>query len=199
MTPSRWQESSVDRATEPSTHPDRIPPGTGAEECTGRLAVRGRRYMISAVHYLPTMGGLRILARRGNALDASVAAGLCINVVQLHMAMFGGAAPIIISLAPKGTEPRRVVTISGLGRWPRAATLEGYLAKYGGDLPGGVPRTVTPAAPDAWLTALAEFGPLSLAEVLAPALELAEKGFPLRAEPQRYIASAAKPGGAIAR
>ncbi len=76
----------------------------------------------------------------GNAIDAGVAAGLCINVVQPHMAMFGGVAPIIISLAPKGTEPRRVVTISGLGRWPRAATLEGYLAKYSGNLPGGLPQ-----------------------------------------------------------
>lgn len=200
MTAPRMGEKSVDRAAELSTHPDRIPPsGAGAEEFTGRPTVRGRRQMIAAVHYLATMGGLRILERGGNAIDAGVAAGLCINVVQPHMAMFGGVAPIILSLAPKGTEPRRVVTISGLGRWPRAATLAGYVAKYGGDLPGGLPRTVTPAAPDAWLTALAEFGTLSLAEVLAPALELAEEGFPLHAELQRYIANAAKPGGAIAR
>src|SRR3954447_20273771 len=65
----------------------------------GRPSVRGRRYMISAVHYLATMGGLQVLERGGNAIDAGVAAGVCINVVQPQLAMFGGVAPIIISLA----------------------------------------------------------------------------------------------------
>ena len=84
------------------------------ETFTGRPAVRGRRHMISAVHYLATMGGLRVLQAGGNAIDAGVAAGLCINVVQPQLAMFGGVAPIVI--APAGGEP---VAISGLGRWPR--------------------------------------------------------------------------------
>src|SRR5687768_5415033 len=119
---------------------------------TGRPAVKGQRHMISTVHYLATMGGLRVLAQGGNAVDAGVAAGLCINVVQPQLAMFGGVAPIVI--APAGGPP---VSISGLGRWPRAATLERYLAEYGGAMPGGLGRTVMPAAPDAWLTALAEF------------------------------------------
>ena len=86
--------------------------------------------MISSVHYLATMGGLRILQRGGNAIDAGVAAGICINVVQPQLAMFGGVAPIIISPAPPpagapgarpGGSTPDVVTISGLGRWPRAA------------------------------------------------------------------------------
>jgi gamma-glutamyltranspeptidase / glutathione hydrolase len=89
--------------------------------------------------------------------------------------------------------------ISGLGRWPRAANLQDYLARYGGDLPGGLPRVVTPAAPDAWLTALAEFGTRSLAEVLEPALELAEEGFPLHPELHRAVSGAARPGGACER
>src|SRR5207244_1737683 len=113
---------------------------------------------------------------------------LCINVVQPQLAMFGGVAPIIISLAQgadaagngragRANPADEVVTISGLGRWPRAASREQYVARYAGDLPGGLPRTVTPAAPDAWLTALAEYGTQSLAEVLAPAIELAAEGF----------------------
>ena len=164
------------------------------ETFTGRPAVRGRRHMISAVHYLATMGGLRLLQAGGNAIDAGVAAGLCINVVQPQLAMFGGVAPIVI--APAGGEP---VAISGLGRWPRAASLDDYLARYGGEMPGGLGRTVTPAAPDAWLTALAEYGTRSLDEAMAPALELAEEGFPLGPELRRAIALAAAPGGAFAR
>ena len=60
-------------------------------------------------------------------------------------------------------------------------------------MPGGLGRTVTPAAPDAWLTALAEYGTCSLEEALAPALELAEEGFPLGPELRRAIALAAAP------
>src|SRR5919202_1825842 len=160
----------------------------------GRPTVRGRRYMISAVHYLATMGGLQVLERGGNAIDAGVAAGLCINVVQPQLAMFGGVAPIVV--APASGEP---VQISGLGRWPRAATLDLYRRKYGDTMPGGLGRTVTPAAPDAWLTALAEYGTRSLADALAPALDLAEGGFPLGPELQRAISNAARPGGAFER
>src|SRR5947209_5728241 len=58
-----------------------------AETFTGRPSVRGRQHMISAVHYLATMGGLQVLERGGNAIDAGVAAGLCINVVQPQLAM----------------------------------------------------------------------------------------------------------------
>jgi len=161
---------------------------------TGRPSVKGRHHMISSVHYLATVGGLRILQRGGNAIDAGVAAGLCINVVQPQLAMFGGVAPIIV--APAGQPP---VAISGLGRWPRAATIERYLEEYSGTMPGGLGRTITPAAPDAWLTALAEYGTLSLDQVLEPALTLAEEGFPLGPELRRAIVAAAAPGGAFER
>src|SRR5687767_696611 len=174
-------------------------PGSGRElmdeaTFTGRPSVKGRRHVISAVHYLATIGGLRILERGGNAIDAGVAAGLCINVVQPQLAMFGGVAPIVI--APAGGTP---VTISGLGRWPRAVTLERYLTEHGGAVPGGLGRAVTLAAPDAWLTALAEYGTLTLEATLEPALTLAEEGFPLGPELHRAIAGAAAPGGGFER
>jgi gamma-glutamyltranspeptidase / glutathione hydrolase len=166
-------------------------------EFVGRPSIRGRRHMVAAMHYLATMGGLRVLERGGNAVDAGVAAGICLNVVAPQEAMFGGVAPIIVSLnRPAG---RQVVVISGLGRWPKAARLEDYLARYGGDLPAGLPRTVTPAAPDAWLTALAEFGTMRLEEVLQPALELAGEGFPMWHQLRDHIAGAAQPGGASTR
>src|SRR3990172_4348875 len=62
--------------------------------------------------------------------------------------------------------------------WPRALDLDAYRARHGDDMPYGMPRVVTPGAPDAWLTALARYGRLTLAEVLAPAMELCE-GFPV--------------------
>ena len=112
--------------------------------------------------------------RGGSAIDAGVAAGIALNVVERHLTDFGGVAPIIV-YRPGMAGPE---SIDGLGRWPASLDLDGYRAKYGDDMPIGTPRSVTPAACDAWLTALARHGRLTLAEVLAPAIELCD-GFPV--------------------
>ncbi len=134
----------------------------------------GARYMVSSAHYLATAAGVRILERGGNAADAGVAAGLVINVVEPHLTNFGGVAPIIFARADGHVE-----TISGLGRWPKAATLDAVRERGGGDLPPGILRTITPAAVDAWITALARFGSMSFAQIAEPAIDLAENGFPV--------------------
>lgn len=140
-----------------------------------RPSIRGKQYMVSSLHYLATMAGVRILDNGGNAADAGVATGICINVLEPQMAHFGGVAPIIY--APGSGAP--VETISGLGRWPRAASMDFFHEHHNGDLPLGLLRTVTPAAPDAWLTALARYGTLTFEEVIQPALDLADRGFPV--------------------
>ena len=118
------------------------------------------------------MAGLRILEAGGNAADAGVATGICLNVLETELTHFGGVAPIIY--APGDGRP--VETISGLGRWPKAASLDYFQTQHGNELPFGVLRCVTPAAPDAWLTALARYGTMTFEEVIQPALELAEQG-----------------------
>ncbi|MBI2323640.1 MAG: gamma-glutamyltransferase family protein [Chloroflexi bacterium] len=130
--------------------------------------------MVSSTHYLSSLAGLRMFPRGGNAVDAGVAAGIALNVVEPHLTSFGGVAPIVV-FGPGMQEP---VTIDGLGRWPRGLDLTTYRSRHGDDMPLGAPRMVTPGAPDAWLTALARYGRLSLAEVLAPAIELCD-GFPV--------------------
>ncbi|MCH8291032.1 gamma-glutamyltransferase family protein [Candidatus Poribacteria bacterium] len=143
-----------------------------------RPSVRGKRYLVSSLHYLSTMAGVRILESGGNAADAGVATGICINVLQPGSAHFGGVAPIIYCPA----SGRPVETISGLGRWPKAASMEYFHKHHSGDMPTGILRTVTPAAPDAWLTALARFGTMTFEEVVQPALDLAENGRPVDAQ-----------------
>ena len=110
----------------------------------------------------------------GNAIDAGVAAGIALNVLERHLTDFGGVAPIIV-FRPGMAAPE---TIDGLGHWPASLDLDTYRARHGDDMPIGVERSVTPAAADAWLTALARHGRLSLAEVLAPSIELCD-GFPV--------------------
>ena len=138
-----------------------------------RPSVGGVTHMVSSGHYLAAAAGYRILEQGGNAVDAGVASGIAINVTLPHMTSFGGVAPIIIYLA----ETDEVVTISGLGRWPKAVSLELMLDTYG-EIPRGIPRSVVPAACDAWLTALEHYGTMSFEQVVTPALELVEDGFP---------------------
>lgn len=173
----------------------------------GRPAVLGSKHMVSSTHYLASLAGLRMFPRGGNAVDAGVAAGIALNVVEPHLTSFGGVAPIMV-FGPGMPEP---VTIDGLGRWPRGLDLATHRARFGDDMPLGMPRAVTPAAADAWLTALARFGRLSLAEVLAPAIELCD-GFPTfprlarsiertKAQISRFPSTAAVflPGGRVPR
>jgi gamma-glutamyltranspeptidase/glutathione hydrolase len=130
--------------------------------------------MVSSGHYLASLAGVRILEQGGNAIDAGVAVGLCLNVLQPDEANFGGVAPILVYLAERDV----VFSISGLGRWPRRASVDFFRVHHRGTIPTGIMSSLTPAAPDAWLTALDQFGTLSFAEVVAPAIELAE-GFPM--------------------
>src|SRR4029434_9815643 len=51
------------------------------------------------------------------------------------------------------------------------------MTKHGGHIPPGLARTVVPAAPDAWCTALERWGTMSFADAIAPALEHARRGF----------------------
>lgn len=141
---------------------------------TFRPMIASAKCSVSAGHYLAAEAGMRILRKGGNAIDAGVAAGICINVVQPDLTNLGGVAPIIIYLA----KTKEVLTISGLGRWPQRASLEYFRDELKGDIPLGVKNAITPSACDAWLTALARYGSLSLADVLEPALELATDGFP---------------------
>jgi gamma-glutamyltranspeptidase / glutathione hydrolase len=140
----------------------------------GRPALLASRHMVSSCHYLATFAGARMFERGGNAIDAGVAAGIALNVLERHLTDFGGVAPCII-FRPGMAAPE---TIDGLGHWPASLDLETYRETHGDDMPIGVARSVTPAAADAWLTALARHGRLSLAEVLAPSIELCD-GFPV--------------------
>lgn len=140
-----------------------------------RPTVMGTHGMIASGHYLASLAGERILARGGNAVDAGVAAGLCLCVLQTDLVNLAGVAPIMIYLA----EEDRVVTVSGLGRWPQAASVAYFQEHCGGRIPLGVLRCVTPGAPDAWITALEAYGTMSLSEVMHDALALADQGFPM--------------------
>jgi gamma-glutamyltranspeptidase/glutathione hydrolase len=140
-----------------------------------RPAIAVTRHAIAAGHYLAATAGFDILQAGGNAVDAGVAAGIALGVTQSDLVNCAGVAPILIYLAEK----REVVTIAGLGWWPKALDPELFMREHGGKIPVGVLRTVVPAAPDAWITALRRYGTMSFGDVAAAAIRIARDGFPM--------------------
>ena len=142
---------------------------------SARPTVRGTRHMVAAGHYMAAQAGLQILEAGGNAVDAAAAAGIATCVLEPEFVGFAGVAPILVYLA----ESRQVVTISGLGPWPRAASCEYFHDHHGGAIPPGIWRSVVPAAPDAWITALERYGTMTIDDLAGAAIRFAREGFPV--------------------
>jgi len=139
-----------------------------------RPIIMGTSGVVASGHSLATVAGIDVLKKGGNAIDAGVAMGLCINVTQPDFTNFGGVAPIMIYSAIED----KVVNISGLGTWPKAASID-VINERGGKLTeDNFTNSVVPSAPDAWITALDLYGTMSFKEVVDRAIELATNGFP---------------------
>ena len=137
-----------------------------------RPTLYGTRHAVSAGHYLAAAAGFSVLEAGGNAIDAGCAAGIALGVLLPDLVNVAGVAPILIRKAD-GT----VETIAGLGPWPRSIPADLFMRDHGGRIPNGVLRTVVPAAPDAWITALERHGTMGFGEVAQHALRHARDGF----------------------
>jgi len=141
---------------------------------------------VATVHPLGTDAGLNALKRGGNAVDAAVAAALTLGVVDGRNAGIGGGCFILIRLADG-----KLVAIDGRETAPAAATREMYIRdgkpqpelSLTGPLASGVPGALA-----AYDHAVRHHGRLTLGDLLLPAAEIAERGFPI----QRAYAGAIK-------
>lgn len=151
-----------------------------------RPVLEGTLGMVAAGHYLAAAIGLRLLEAGGNAVDAGVAAGFALAVLKPQSNGIGGEVPILIHSNEKGHS----VAVNGQGWAPRRATLAWFRAQGLDIIPGDgyLPATV-PGALGSWCTALLRFGTASLADVLGPAVDLAEGGFPVYGSLRDAIAS----------
>jgi gamma-glutamyltranspeptidase / glutathione hydrolase len=142
-----------------------------------RSPVLGRGGMVAASQPLAVASGLRILQNGGNAADAAVATAAALNVTEPTSTGLGGDAFVLYYQA----STRQVFALNGSGRAPAALSLE-RLEREGmvTALPSFHPYTITvPGACAAWCDLIQRFGRLELANVLAPARQLAEEGFPV--------------------
>src|SRR2546430_17560172 len=91
-----------------------------------RPTIMGTRHMVAACQYLAAEAGFKILEAGGNAIDAGVAAGITLGVVQPEYVNFAGVAPIIIYSA--ADDP--IFTIPGLGTWPNAVERDFFKIRH---------------------------------------------------------------------
>lgn len=140
---------------------------------TLRPDILASRHAVSTGHYLATGAALGILEAGGNAIDAGVCGGIALGVLQSDLVGVAGVAPIMVW----HEESQKMVTISGLGWWPKAANSAYFREHHGGKQPPGVMSMVVPAAPDAWLTALELWGTMSFADCAEAAIRFARDGF----------------------
>lgn len=134
----------------------------------------GHRQAVAATHSTAAAVGTEVLVRGGNAADAAVAMGFVLQVVEPHLNGPGGEVPMIVA---DGAE---VTVLAGQGVAPAGATPEAF-ADLGLDaVPGtGLLAATVPAAFSTWLLLLERWGTWELADVLEPAVRLAERGHPL--------------------
>jgi len=139
-----------------------------------RLA-RGRTAAVVAPHHLATAAGLAILRAGGSAVDAAIATNAALAVVMPNACGIGGDAFWLIWDARSRTQ----LALNGSGRAPAAASAAGLRAMGLTTIPLRGPLSISvPGAVRSWGDAHARFGRLPLAQLLAPAIELAEGGFP---------------------
>jgi gamma-glutamyltranspeptidase/glutathione hydrolase len=143
---------------------------------TTRPELKGDFGMVASTHWLASAAGMSVLEGGGNAFDAAAAAGFLLQVVEPHLNGPGGEVPIILYSAQRD----EVVVVDGQGVAPAAASIAHY-RDLGLDLvPGTGPLAAcVPGAFGAWMLMLGEFGTMRPVDVLAHAIDYAERGYPV--------------------
>ncbi len=148
-----------------------------AQARTQKPALHGQHWMAVTGKPLAATAGARIFEQSGNAVDAACAM-IAATSTMWDTLSWGGETQALIYNPNTG----KVIGINGLGVAPTGATPE-YFHQLGMKYPPeyGALAAVTPGTPGGLMTMLAEYGTMSLAQVLAPAIEMAD-GYPMEAE-----------------
>ncbi|HTE52625.1 MAG TPA: gamma-glutamyltransferase [Kofleriaceae bacterium] len=144
---------------------------------TLRPVAYGRRGVIASASPLASQAALRLYAAGGNAVDAAVAAAFACTVAEPYYSSICGVGTMLVTLP--GQTPR---SLDYLGRAPAAIDVDRLPRQAGqrGPDPDSICSVAIPSALAAWARVVEEHGTRPLAEVIAPAIELAEAGVPLQ-------------------
>jgi gamma-glutamyltranspeptidase / glutathione hydrolase len=157
---------------------------------TMRPVIRGRSYAAASMKPEATRAADRILQAGGNAFDAAVASQAVLGLADAAMNGVGSDAVILVYDA----KAKQVVSINAEGTAPRLATIEWYQKNQAGKLPQSdtLLSGTVPGAVDAWYLLLDRWGTMTFAQVLQPAIEMAENGFPIGERMAGNIATSKK-------
>ncbi len=141
-----------------------------------RSVVLGQNGMVATSHPLATQIGLDMLKSGGNAIDAAIATNAALGLMEPTGCGIGGDLFAIVWDA----KTKKLYGLNASGRSPEKLTLE-YFEKEGmKKIPSHGPLPVSvPGAVDGWFELHKKFGSKPMPEILAPAIDYAEKGFPL--------------------
>jgi gamma-glutamyltranspeptidase/glutathione hydrolase len=143
-------------------------------ELPGRSTVHGVEGAAATSQPLATLTAIETLKKGGNAVDAAVAAVAVLSMVEPMSTGLGGDCFALI--APGDGGP--VIGYNGSGRAPRRLDAETLIAQGLREIGPESPHAVTvPGAVEAWARLVGDHGRLGLAEVLAPAIRVADEGF----------------------
>jgi gamma-glutamyltranspeptidase/glutathione hydrolase len=141
-----------------------------------RSTVYAPRGAIATSHPLASAAGLEVLQKGGNAIDAAVAAAAVLTVVEPHMVSIGGDMFAMVWAAREG----RLYGLNGSGRSGSLMTRDALTQRGRTSVPSrGAEAITVPGALSGWAALLEKFGTMSLAQVLEPAVRIAEEGFPV--------------------
>lgn len=137
-------------------------------------AVYAPHGVVATSQPLASQAGLVVLQNGGNAVDAAVTAAAVLSVVEPYMTGIGGDMFAMVWLEPE----QRLIGINGSGHAGTLMTLDKLAGRN--RVPDEGAQSITlPGALSGWAMLLEAHGTISLAQALAPAIELAEKGFPI--------------------
>jgi len=144
---------------------------------TMKALARGTDYAAASMMPQATLAAERVMRAGGNAFDAVVAGQAVLGVVQPSTSGVGSDAVLLIYDAKE----KRVFSLNAEGTAPKLATIEWYQAHQGGKIPvnDSLLSGTVPGVVDAWYILLSRWGTKTFAEVLAPAIEIAERGVPM--------------------
>src|SRR5262245_18136576 len=145
---------------------------------TTRPEIEGTFGVVTSTHWIATAVGMGVLERGGNAFGAAGATAFTLQVVEPHLNGPGGDVPVLVHDTRKGTG--KVEVICGQGPAPAGATIAHYKS-LGLDLvPGtGLLACCVPGTFETWALLLRDYGTMTLADVLTPAIGYAQNGHPL--------------------
>src|SRR5580698_5304479 len=149
----------------------------GGRGQTLKQLARGTLFAAASMSPQATLAAEHMLRDGGNAFDAIVAGQAVLGLMQPNLNGMGSDATLLIYDA----KTQKVWSLNAEGTAPKLATIEWYKTHQNGKIPvnDSLLSATVPGVMDAWYIMLSKWGTKRFADVLAPAIEMAERGVPI--------------------